>query len=80
MDHFLHGVGRRIKLKPLWKEEAWRPDSEKSIEECLKGFDESYCLVNEGQWVYDKQTKKDELTGFGRSIRGDRRQDNIGWW
>jgi len=38
-NHFLHGVGRRIKLKPIWVNDTpWTPEmgkEGKSIEECL---------------------------------------------
>jgi len=70
----LHGVGRRIKLKPKWKDnKEWTPSLGTPVERSLDGFDEAWCLVNEGQWEADAAGKKDFLTGFGRSVRGDRR-------
>lgn len=70
----LHGVGRRIKLKPIWREgkKPWATNADNEIEEDLIGLDAGWCLVNEGQWVYDGKDNE-HLEGFGRSIRADRK-------
>jgi len=76
-NQFLDGVGRRIKLKPIWKKnregKTWNPSLGLPVDEFIDGFEGAFCLCNEGQWKYDVKSKVDVLNGFGRSVRSDGR-------
>ena len=63
----LHGLGRRIKLKPIF-------ESLEDGKEVISGFEEEACWIAEGQF------ENDYLTGFGRMLIGKETNHDIGFY
>ena len=65
----IKGLGRKIilKFKSIKMEKDEKHDT-------ITAFEPNQCLIQEGQFVGDV------LNGFGRSIRGDLKQDKIGFF
>jgi hypothetical protein len=67
-DHqVLNGLGRRIKLKPIF-------ETQEDGKEVISGFEEEACWIAEGQF------ENDYLTGFGRMLIGKETKHDIGFY